>query len=107
MLVQKTDEFNKWLGKLRDVKARALIDLRIRRIMTTGNLGDHKTLKDGICELRITSGPGYRIYFAKRGDVIVLLLNAGDKSSQQRDIEKAKKLNLEYKLKGDNNEDRN
>lgn len=107
MEVIKTEEFDKWLKKLRDTRAKAQIDLRMRRIITTGNLGDHKTLSDGISELRISCGPGYRIYFARSGDVVILLLNAGDKSSQQRDIEKAKKLNAEYKKKGDNDENCN
>ena len=107
MIVRKTEEFDKWLGKLRDLKAKAQIDLRMRRIITTGNLGDHKALADGISELRIASGPGYRIYFARQGNVVILLLNAGDKSTQQRDIEKAKKLNAEYKKKGETDENSN
>ena len=100
MEVRKTDEYESWFKKLRDLKAKAVINIRVKRIETTGNLGDHKVLDGGICELRIFYGPGYRIYFENRGNEIVLLLNAGDKSSQQRDIEKAKKLKLEYD-KGD------
>ena len=107
MVVQKTEEFDKWLKKLRDARAKALIDLRMRRIKTAGNLGDHKVLGDGIGELRFSCGPGYRIYFAQRGDVVILLLNAGDKSTQQRDIDKARKLNVVYQRKGGSNENSN
>ena len=104
MEVIKTDEFVAWFEKLRDPKARAAIVSRIDRIEVLGNFGDYKTLRDGISELRIKSGPGYRIYFAKRGNMIILLLNAGDKSSQSRDIDKAKKLNDIYKVKENSNE---
>ena len=107
MVVQKTEEFDKWLKKLRDARAKALIDLRMRRIKTAGNLGDHKVFGDGIGELRFSCGPGYRIYFAQRGDVVILLLNAGDKSTQQRDIDKARKLNVVYQRKGGSNENSN
>ena len=100
MEVRKTEEYDRWFGKIRDLRARAAINLRIKRIETTGNLGNYKVLADGLNELRIYYGPGYRIYFEKRGNKIILLLNAGDKSSQQRDIEKAKKLKDEYR-KGD------
>ena len=100
MQVRTTDEFEKWFNKLRDVKAKAVIGVRINRIKTTGNLGDYKILVDGINELRISYGPGYRIYFTRHKDEIVLLLNAGDKSTQQRDIDKARKLDAIYD-KGD------
>ena len=100
MEVRKTDEYDAWFKKLRDTKAKAVINIRIKRIESTGNLGDYKTLEGGINELRIFYGPGYRIYFARRGNKIVLLLCAGDKSSQQRDTDKAKKLKAEYD-KGD------
>ncbi len=70
--------------------------MRIRRIQLTGNLGDCKPVGDGVSELRIDYGPGYRVYFARRGEVVILLLIGGDKSTQQRDIKKAKELNEEY-----------
>ncbi len=94
--ITRTDEFDKWLKKLRDATARARINVRIRRIQLTGNLGDCKPVGDGVSELRIDYGPGYRVYFARRGEVVILLLIGGDKSTQQRDIKKAKELNEEY-----------
>ena len=94
--VRRTAEFTKWLKGLRDAKARARVALRVKRIELTGNLGDYKPLGDGVSELRVDYGPGYRLYFSMRGDVALLLLVGGDKSSQQRDIERAKKINAEY-----------
>ena len=101
MEVMTTDEFDSWFAKLRDLKAKGIIGSRIDRIATLGNLGDYKSLTGGVYELRIKIGPGYRIYFSKRGNTIVLLLNGGDKSTQSRDIDKAKKLNENYKLEED------
>ncbi len=94
--IRRTDEFAKWLKRLKDTDAKSRINLRIRRITLTGNLDDYKPVGDCICELRIGYGPGYRLYFAQRGKEIVLLLAGGDKSSQQRDIKKAKELNEQY-----------
>ena len=92
----QTDEFAKWLKRLKDINARAHINMRLKRILLTGNLGDTKFVGDGVYELRIDYGPGYRVYYAQRGEEILLLLIGGDKSSQQKDIEKAKKINAEY-----------
>ena len=94
--VCRTDEFAQWLKRLKDSDAKSRINLRIRRIALTGNLGDYKPVGDGVYELRIDYGPGYRMYFAQRGKEIILLLIGGDKSSQQRDIKKAKELNERY-----------
>lgn len=94
-LVQ-TEEFMKWLKRLKDIDARARINVRLKRITLTGNLGDTKPVGDGVYELRIDYGPGYRVYYSRRGREILLLLIGGDKSSQQKDIEKAKKINAEY-----------
>ncbi|MFC2706563.1 MAG: type II toxin-antitoxin system RelE/ParE family toxin [Olsenella profusa] len=94
--VRRTSEFARWLKRLRDSNARARINLLIRRISLTGNLGDYKSVGGGVCELRIDCGPGYRLCFAWRGREIVLLLIGGDKPSQQRDIRKAKGLNEQY-----------
>lgn len=79
-----------WLHSLRDIAGKARIFTRIERA-ERGNFGDHKTLGNGVSELRIDFGPGYRVYFAiDADDTIILLLVAGDKPSQQDDIEKAK-----------------
>mgnify|MGYP003197689567 CR=1 FL=1 len=94
-LVQ-TEEFMKWLKRLKDIDARARINVRLMRIALTGNLGDTKPVGDGVYELRIDYGPGYRVYYSQRGKEILLLLIGGNKSSQQKDIEKAKKINAEY-----------
>ena len=89
--VKQTDEFRTWVQKLRDVRANTLILKRIDRIYS-GNLGDHKQISSKISELRIDYGPGYRIYYTKRGNEIILLLIGGDKSTQQNDIKKANDL---------------
>lgn len=88
--VQQSDEFKEWLKGLRDQIAKAKILVRIKRL-ADGNMGDAKHF-DGISELRIDYGPGYRIYVAKKGNTVYLLLCGGDKSSQQKDIERAKKM---------------
>lgn len=92
----QTDEFSNWLKRLKDAAARARILVRIQRLSLTGNFGDAKSVGDGVFEMRIDYGPGYRLYYALRGNELVLLLVGGDKSSQQKDIAKAKKLNQEY-----------
>ena len=88
--VRRTDEFSDWLRSLRDHQAKARIEVRIGRV-EVGNLGDVKFF-DGIGELRVTYGPGYRVYFVQRGTEIVILLCGGDKDSQGRDIKRAKTL---------------
>ena len=85
-----------WFESIRDLKTRTRIQDRIDRI-ESGNLGDYKPVGDGVFELRFRSGPGYRIYFGQVGNTIVLLLCGGDKSSQSRDIERAKAYWQEYK----------
>lgn len=94
--IRRTDEFAQWLRGLKDSNAKARVNIRIRRISLTGNLGDSKPVGDGVFELRIDYGAGYRLYFSNRESGIILLLIGGDKSSQRRDIEKAKKLNRQY-----------
>ena len=87
--VLRTVEFIEWLTGLRDIQARARIAKRIDRI-AQGNFGDARSVGDGVSELRFDFGPGYRIYYARRGDVVLILLCGGDKDSQARDIERAK-----------------
>ena len=89
--IQKTTEFDAWLNKLKDFRANTQILRRIERIRN-GNFGDHKAIDGKISELRITYGPGYRIYYTIKENVIVLLLIGGDKSTQKSDIMKAKDI---------------
>lgn len=90
-VVRQTDEFVTWLDGLRDVRAQVRIAARIRYI-EAGTLGDWKPVEGQVSELRVNYGPGYRLYFTRRGKVVVILLCGGDKSSQQRDIRKAIEL---------------
>ncbi|WP_036487494.1 type II toxin-antitoxin system RelE/ParE family toxin [Myxosarcina sp. GI1] len=87
--------FNDWLEALRDRKARAIVRARLNRIRL-GNLGDCKSVGEGVKELRIKFGAGYRVYFGQEGDAIVILLSGGDKSSQDKDIRQAKKYWQDY-----------
>lgn len=89
--IKRTEEFSTWLRDLRDIRARAKVLARIDRL-SLGNPGDVAPVGDGISEMRIHYGPGYRIYYVQRGDEIVVLLCGGDKSSQISDIRAAKKL---------------
>ena len=89
--VRKTDIFARWLDTLKDRQAKARILVRIDR-MERGNFGDTKPVDHGINEMRIFYGQGYRVYFVHRGQDIVILLSGGDKSTQQQDIIKARKI---------------
>jgi putative addiction module killer protein len=89
--VRQTEVFSTWFRKLRDENARARIQIRIRRL-SLGNFGDVKPAGDGVSELRIDYGPGYRVYFQQIGTLLVLLLIGGDKKTQDADIARAKKL---------------
>ena len=86
-----TQEFDAWLSDLRDPIAKARIAIRIRSA-EQGNFGDCEPVGEGISEMRVHVGQGYRVYFSRRGDVIYLLLCGGDKSSQKQDIKRAKAL---------------
>lgn len=86
--IRKTDVFAEWLDSLRDIRARARILVRIERL-AVGNPGDVKPVAEGVSELRINYGPGYRVYFIMRGRELVILLAGGDKSTQDRDIKAA------------------
>lgn len=89
--VRKTDVFAQWLDGLRDLKARARVQARIERL-AGGNPGDVEPVGEGVSELRIGYGPGYRVYFKRRGQELIILLAGGDKSSQARDIKTALRL---------------
>jgi putative addiction module killer protein len=89
--IRETDEYRSWFEGLRDLNAQMRIGVRIRRV-SLGNFGDVKPVDDGVSELRIPYGPGYRVYFIRRGDTVVVLLAGGDKANQRRDIERAKEL---------------
>jgi putative addiction module killer protein len=89
LIINRTDEFNDWLHGLRDQAGRGRILMRLRRAEDTGNFGDCKLLSEGVSEMRIDTGPGYRVYFVRQGDVIYLLLSGGDKSTQDKDIQRA------------------
>jgi putative addiction module killer protein len=94
--VRETEYFKTWIRSLKDRQTKQIINARIRRI-STGNFGDSKPAGNGVSELRIDYGPGYRVYYIRRGDELVILLCGGDKSTQGRDIETAKQIaqNLE------------
>ncbi|MDN7133999.1 type II toxin-antitoxin system RelE/ParE family toxin [Halomonas sp. MC140] len=89
--IKQTDTFHKWESKLKDTRAKAIIAARIFRL-ANGLPGDVQPVGQGVSELRIHYGPGYRVYFCQRGDELILLLCGGDKRSQQRDIDTAHRL---------------
>lgn len=90
-MVRQTENFSAWLKDLRDLRGKAKIMARIQRL-EDGNPGDVAPVGDGVSEMPIHFGPGYRVYFVNRGGELIVLLCGGDKSSQGRDIEAAKKL---------------
>ena len=85
-----------WMGSLRDIRARAQIEVRLRRV-ATGNSGDCKPVGEGVYELRVDIGAGYRVYYGKHGQALILLLCGGDKGSQQTDIAQAKAYWADWK----------
>lgn len=89
--IRKTDAFADWLDGLRDIRARARVQARIERL-AAGNPGDVEPVGEGVSELRINYGPGYRVYFKRRGQELVILLAGGDKSTQAKDIKAALRL---------------
>ena len=93
--IVKSGTFDGWLSGLRDVTGRARILVRIERL-AAGNPGDHKSVGDGVMELRMTFGPGYRVYYLQQGSLLIVLLAGGDKSSQEDDIAKAKAIAAEW-----------
>ena len=96
MRVEKTEEYREWLDELRDRTGRARILVRVDRLID-GNPGQHRDLTDGVSELKIDFGPGYRVYYTRQGQRLLLLLIGGDKSTQQKDIETAIHLARNFK----------
>jgi putative addiction module killer protein len=92
----KSATFDRWLKKLRDPRAKARIEMRIRRL-GLGNPGDVQPIGDGLSKMRIDHGPGYRVYYMQQSAILVVLLCGGDKRTQQGDIDKAKRLAAEWK----------
>jgi putative addiction module killer protein len=86
--IRETDDYRQWLIGLRDLKARTRIAARVERLIL-GNPGDVKPVGEGVSELRIDWGPGYRVYYCRKGQRLILLICGGDKRTQQRDIDKA------------------
>jgi putative addiction module killer protein len=91
-IIEKTDEFDKWLRKLKDLRAKAKILFRIQKIENDEHFGDCEPVGNGIRELKIDYAKGYRIYLKESDGKIIILLIGGDKSTQQQDIEKAKEI---------------
>jgi putative addiction module killer protein len=96
MQVKKTDEYKAWVDGLKDLAGRSRVLMRVDRL-TYGNAGSHRNLTEGVSELKIDFGPGYRVYYSPKGGRLVLLLVGGDKSTQAKDIAKALELNRNFK----------
>jgi len=94
--VVKTDEYAEWIDTLKGQAGRARVLVRVERLIG-GNPGQHRNLTDGVSELKIDFGPGYRVYYSQRGTMLLLLLVGGDKSSQSKDIQLAVKLAKNFK----------
>lgn len=95
MQVEKTDQYRDWIDDLKDRTGRARVLMRVDRLIH-GNAGSHRHLMEGVSELKIDVGPGYRVYYSQRGNKILLLIAGGDKSSQTKDIELALELNRKF-----------
>jgi len=89
--IRETDIYHDWFESLKDQRAKARIDVRIRRV-SLGNFGDVGPVGKGVSEIRIDYGPGYRVYFTQHGNTLVILLCGGDKSTQAKDIQRAHEL---------------
>jgi putative addiction module killer protein len=91
MRVQMTEVYRDWINSLKDRAGRARVQVRVDRL-AHGNPGQHRVLTDGVCELKVDFGPGYRVYYTERAGVLIVLLAGGDKSSQRQDIKTAVSL---------------
>lgn len=95
--VIQTEDFREWLDALKDMKVQVRIAARLR-LAEAGNLGDWKSVGDGSSEMRVDVGPGYRLYFTRRQNILIVMLAGGDKSTQARDIKRAQKLLTQLEL---------
>jgi len=95
--VQQTQEFQDWLDGLKDIKAQLRIVARLR-LAEAGNLGDWKSVGNEVSEMRVAFGPGYRLYFTRRQNILIVMLAGGDKSTQARDIKRAQKILRQLEL---------
>ena len=95
MRVEKTDEYRDWIDRLKDQAGRARILMRVDRLIH-GNAGAHRNLTEGVSELKVDVGPGYRVYYTQRGNRLLLLIAGGDKSTQTKDIARALELNRHF-----------
>ena len=95
--IVKSDTYERWFRQMKDRRAQARINARILRVQQSGHFGDVKPARDGVSEMRIDHGPGYRVYFMLRGSVFVVLLAGGDKGTQDADIKTAIKIAREWK----------
>ena len=95
MQVRKTDDYRDWIEGLKDQAGRARVLMRVDRLIY-GNPGVHRNLTEGVSELKIDAGPGYRVYYSLRGERLLLLIAGGSKSTQERDIAKAMELNRNF-----------
>ena len=91
-LIEKTPEFDKWMKNLKDLQSKVKMLIRVQKLENDEHFGDCKVISDGIRELKINFGKGYRVYFKRKDGKIIILLVGGDKSTQQKDIEKAKEI---------------
>jgi putative addiction module killer protein len=96
-ILRQTVEFRNWLDGLRDQRAQMRITTRLR-LIEAGSLGDWKTVGGEVSEMRVDYGPGYRLYFTRRGNVLIVILAGGDKSSQKRDIKRAQRMAAELEI---------
>jgi len=96
-IVRQTQEFQDWLDGLKDLRAQVRIAARLR-LAEAGSLGDWKPVGGDVSELRVDFGPGYRVYFARRGSILIVILAGGDKSTQARDIKRAQRILKELEI---------